>query len=188
MTTLYFIRHGETDWNRQQRFQGSRDIPLNDVGRDQARRLAAAWDRSAEVVVSSPLSRARETAEILSSALQLPLAPFDRRLVERSYGRGEGLTLAERLEHWPDGQVPGVEPPHTLRSRAKAFLHEILLAFPGRRIVAVSHGGLINTVLGLVTQGELGTGKSFLANASVTTVVHDEGRWVVREVGRSYQS
>jgi uncharacterized phosphatase len=187
MTTLFFVRHGETDWNRQQRFQGSQDIPLNDEGRAQARRLAAAWDRPVDAVVSSPLSRARETAEILAVALGLPIHHFDRRLLERSFGHGEGLTIAERLSRWPDGKVPGLEPPVSLKGRALAFLHEAIVEFPGRRLVAVSHGGLINAVLSVITGGTMGTGKTFLGNASVTTVVHDADRWVVREVGRSYQ-
>lgn len=186
MTTLFLVRHGETDWNLQQRFQGSQDIPLNETGRTQARNLAATWDRPVDLVVASPLSRARETAEILAAALGLPIHHLDRRLLERSFGRGEGLTVAERLIQWPDGRVPGLEPAETLRGRARAFLQEATSEFPGRKILAVSHGGLINGILSVVTGGLMGSGKTFLANASVTTLVHHRGRWVVREVGRRY--
>jgi uncharacterized phosphatase len=188
MTTVFFVRHGETDWNREQRFQGSLDIPLNDQGRLQARHLAQAWDRPADLLVASPLGRARETAEILGQTLGLVLDHTDRRLRERAYGQAEGVTLGERKQKWPDGQVPGMETMEVVRSRSRSFLHEVIQAYPGRRVIAVSHGGLINAVLSLVTGGELGTGKTLLANASVSTLVYDEGRWTVREAGRTYPS
>mgnify|MGYP000626705443 CR=1 FL=1 len=92
---LYLVRHGETDWNLERRIQGSTDIPLNNTGREQARvtgRLLSSrhWD----AIYSSPLSRARETAEIIASEVGLPgPTPVDA-LVERAYGEAEGL--AER--------------------------------------------------------------------------------------------
>jgi len=188
MTTLLFVRHGETDWNRQGRFQGSQDIPLNEDGRAQARRLAAAWNESGDVLVSSPLSRARETAEILSAALGLPLRNTDTRLAERSYGAGEGLTMAERNERFNDGAVPGIEPPEALRFRALNFLESVTLEHPGRRVVAVSHGGFINAVLSLVSEGYLGSGKTFLGNASVTTLALSASGWSVVSVGVSFEA
>lgn len=188
MTTFLFVRHGETDWNRQGRFQGSRDIPLNSEGRHQARRLAAAWDQGGEVLVSSPLARARETAEILGAALGLPLAPSDPRLTERSYGLGEGLTLAERQERFPDGQVPGVEGPEAIRLRAQQVLDSLTLEHPGRTIVVVSHGGFINVVLSLVSGGEVGTGKTLLGNASVSRVEYTASGWKVAFVGRTFEA
>lgn len=188
MTTLLFVRHGETDWNRAGRFQGSQDIPLNDEGRAQARRLARQWDQGGDLVVASPLSRARETAEILASSLGFSVLTFDPRLIERSYGMGEGLTVAERQERWPDGQVPGIETVEALRARAQAFLEAVTLEHPGRRVVAVSHGGFINAVLSLVSGGALGTGKTLLGNASVSTVTLGAGGWTVVEAGRSLEA
>ena len=185
MTTLHLVRHGETDWNREGRFQGVQDIPLNEEGRRQARQLAATWREPAEVLVASPLARARETAEILGSALGLKLAGTDPRLVERDYGLGSGLTLEERRQKFPDGVVPGVEDPDSIRARARHFLEAVRLEYPDSRIVAVSHGGFINVVLALVSGGEVGTGKSFLGNASVSTLVDRGEGWVVAEVGRT---
>ena len=75
MTDLYLVRHGETDWNRQRRIQGLTDIPLNDTGRAQAEAAAALIERSEwDLVVSSTLGRARETAAILARGLGLPVA------------------------------------------------------------------------------------------------------------------
>ena len=188
MTTLHLVRHGETDWNRQGRFQGTRDIPLNDEGRNQALRLAESWDGKGDVLISSPLSRAWETAEILGIALGLPEPAFNPLLVERHYGSGEGLTQVERLERFPDGIVPGVEAPELIRARARKFLEILADEHRGRRVVAVSHGGFINVVLSVVSGGEVGTGKTFLGNASVSTVVAGPGGWTVTEVGRTFET
>lgn len=187
MTTLLFVRHGETDWNRQGRFQGSQDIPLNDEGRSQARRLAQSWTLGGEVLLTSPLARARETAELLGAALGLVPRWPDPRLVERSYGQGEGLTLAQRRERWP-GEVPGAEAPSAVAARAQAFLDAVSVEHPGRRVIAVSHGGFINTVLGLVSNGLYGSGKTLLANASVSVVELDSSGWRVAEVGLTFEA
>ena len=96
---IYYVRHGQTDWNAEMRFQGQRDIPLNDTGRAQAAcfgtKLRALIDQTEDFeFISSPLSRARETMEILRG--QMGLVPneytLDDRLIEVSYGALEGVT------------------------------------------------------------------------------------------------
>ncbi len=187
MTTLTFVRHGETDWNRQGRFQGTQDIPLNEEGRRQARRLAKAWDINCDVLVSSPLGRARETAETLAASLGVSVTTFDVRLVERDYGAGAGLTLDQRRERFPDGQIPGVESPQSIQERVVSFLDSVSLEHPGRSVVAISHGGFINAVLALVSAGRVGTGKTILGNASVSVVVLGADGWAVETVGRTFE-
>ena len=93
MTTLLLVRHGETDWNRDGRWQGQSDTPLNELGRRQARELAEQLD-GVDVVYSSDLARARETAEILAERAGVEVR-LDPRLRERGFGAWEGLTLAE---------------------------------------------------------------------------------------------
>jgi broad specificity phosphatase PhoE len=104
--TIYFIRHGETSWNAEKRFQGTQDIPLNDVGRAQAvaagrilGNLLARERRefSSLAFVASPLSRARSTMELLRRSLQLSAEEYvvDDRLREIAYGEWEGLTLLQ---------------------------------------------------------------------------------------------
>ena len=186
MISAFLIRHGETDWNREGRFQGSRDIPLNDEGRAQARRLAEAWKAPLDAVLTSPLARARETAEILAASRNLPLAGVDRRLVERHYGLAEGLTLVDRRKQFPDGTIPGVEEPVSIRARARHFLETLVEEYSGRRVAVVSHGGFINVVLALVSGGEVGTGKTMLGNTSVSTLVYKAGRWTVTAVAQTF--
>jgi broad specificity phosphatase PhoE len=110
---FYFVRHGETEWNAERRLQGQLDIPLNDIGRRQSAQcastlrglIAARRKASADFAfISSPLSRARETMEILRGGLDLPRDGYaiEPRLAELSFGRWEGLTYAEvrALDHW----------------------------------------------------------------------------------------
>jgi probable phosphoglycerate mutase len=100
--SLIYVRHGQTDWNAELRFQGQKDIPLNDTGRAQARangeRLAALVAEPARYdFVTSPLSRTRETMEIIRAAMGLDPSAYriDARLIEASYGLLEGTTLGE---------------------------------------------------------------------------------------------
>jgi probable phosphoglycerate mutase len=104
--TLYFVRHGETDWNREKRLQGQHDIPLNALGRVQAARcgelLRGLLERGGHALgdyayLSSPLGRARETMELIRAAIGLDPTAYrtDARLMEMSFGRWEGFTFAE---------------------------------------------------------------------------------------------
>jgi broad specificity phosphatase PhoE len=111
--TIYYIRHGETDWNAQGRLQGGRDIPLNDLGRTQATHagdvlagLLARAGRSAQSLsyISSPLGRARRTMELVRGVLNLPPCDYalDDRLREIGYGRWEGSTFAQMRASDPE--------------------------------------------------------------------------------------
>ncbi|HEV7284349.1 MAG TPA: histidine phosphatase family protein, partial [Kaistia sp.] len=109
MPTLIFIRHGETDWNAEGRFQGQRDIPLNAHGRNQAQRngraLAEQMPEAAGFdFVASPLERTRQTMEIARSAMGLDPSGYrlDPILKEITFGRWEGYTAPELMQRWPD--------------------------------------------------------------------------------------
>ncbi|MFC3072138.1 histidine phosphatase family protein [Shinella pollutisoli] len=106
---IYLIRHGETDWNAEGRLQGQKDIPLNGTGRGQAAGNGRALktllgDAAGFDFVASPLSRTRETMEILRGAMGIDPAAYrtDRRLVEVSFGDWEGHTLPELMEIAPE--------------------------------------------------------------------------------------
>jgi len=103
--TIYFIRHGETDWNRERRYQGQKDIPLNETGRSQARRNGEALRTflpgiAAAKFLASPLGRARESMEIIRGALGLPPDCYtvEPRLIELSYGVWEGSLQDDLLQ------------------------------------------------------------------------------------------
>jgi probable phosphoglycerate mutase len=155
MTRLTFIRHGETDWNRQQRFQGQIDVPLNATGHAQAARLAArlAGTRP-DQLFSSDLRRAHETAAPLARAWSLPTLPLPG-LREQSFGVLEGLdvpTIQQRhpelwsrwLEHRADYALPGGESQRQFHTRVWAAVRELAEAYAGRDVVVVTHGGVLD--------------------------------------------
>lgn len=169
MVFLYLVRHGETNWNRARMIQGRTDIPLNDVGRSQARatgRLLARrrWDR----VVSSPLSRASETAEIIATELRLPAPEIHDALIERNYGDAEGLTDQDLKIRFPDhATVPGREDRDEVAARVLPTLIAIADAHPGESIILVSHGGVIRTVLNEIGPADSPHHSSRIPNGSI---------------------
>ena len=162
--TLYFIRHGETDWNVAQRYQGQSDIPLNDTGRAQAGRNGRALFEQLKQharsfdYVASPLSRTTETMQIVRYGLGLPPDDFrrDARLKEQHFGHWEGRLWGDLPKSDPEGfaarmadtwnWVPrGGESYAMLQARVEAWLDGI-----SRDTVTVSHGNVGRLVRGLV--------------------------------------
>ncbi len=153
--TLVFVRHGETDWNVAGRLQGQRDIPINTHGRAQARRNGEVIARSfADVAafdfVASPLSRARETMEIVRATIGLDRGDYrtDDRLREITFGAWESYTIDEIRRRSPGAvaarekdkwgfQPPGGESYARLAARVKAWLAEL-----ARPTLVVAHGGV----------------------------------------------
>lgn len=159
---LVLLRHGETDWNAQQRMQGHRDIPLNDRGRAQA--LAAAPSVAAlrpDVMVSSDLARARDTALPVSGLAGLPVG-VDSRLRETSMGLWEGRTRDELIAGWPGdwerwrttsahNRPPEGESRWEVAGRAAEAVAAID-AGSAERALLISHGGLIVGLTGLLLE------------------------------------
>jgi broad specificity phosphatase PhoE len=152
MTSLYLVRHGETDWNAERRIQGSTDIPLNRMGKEQAAatgRLLArrSWDGA----FSSPLSRAFETATIIANAVGLVEVGTMDAIVERNYGEAEGLDWQEIDRLFPgDAEVPGRESHQDVADRVVPALLELAASRRGQSLIVVTHGGVIRSVLNAV--------------------------------------
>jgi broad specificity phosphatase PhoE len=171
---LVIVRHGATAWNHERRMQGLTDVPLNAVGRQQAREAAAAVSRALRpaAIYSSPLSRARETATAISRMTGVPVETRAE-LVERACGAIEGM-LAEEIDRlYPDRRrdestVPGLEPYAALQQRAVEALTALAAAHNESVAVVVSHGAFINAFLAAASRGALGTGVTNLANGSIT--------------------
>jgi 2,3-bisphosphoglycerate-dependent phosphoglycerate mutase len=155
-TTIVLVRHGETDWNRDSRFQGHADPPLNDAGRAQAQALAS--DLSGErfaAVYTSPLRRAAETAAILAEELRLE-PRLDATLKEVDVGSWSGLTRTEVEERYPAGFARWLEYGHgwddgetydELGARVVSGLTHIGRQHAGGDVLAVTHGGPIRSAL-----------------------------------------
>lgn len=162
--TIYYVRHGQTEWNAAGRFQGHQDIPLNDLGKSQAVRsgellgdILARDDHDPQKIpfVSSPLGRARNTMELLRGALRLSPHDYalDDRLREIGYGHWEGSTLAQMQQTHPDifatRQIDkwGVPPPGgesyaSVTIRMREWYDSLL-----QDTVCVSHGGTMRALL-----------------------------------------
>ncbi|MBP1961947.1 histidine phosphatase family protein [Paenibacillus aceris] len=177
MTTIGFIRHGSTEWNRLGKLQGQLDTDLTDEGREQARLLGLrlaneTWDG----IISSDLKRAKETAQIISKMSGIPIIGTDNRLRERKYGQVEGTTAAEREERWgPEWKLQdlGQESDDELWKRWSELETEILEAYPTQKILLVSHGGFIVQVLRVLRMDS----EQFLQNTSLTILLRQENGW-----------
>jgi 2,3-bisphosphoglycerate-dependent phosphoglycerate mutase len=145
MTTLLLARHGETDWNRELRIQGSSDIALNELGREQALALAEELaDVPLDAIYASDLSRAQATAAAVAATHGLDVR-LDARLRERSFGSWEGLTR-EDIAAFPEGSRHDGESDEEVRARVLEAVQEIARAHPGQQVLVVSHGGALNTL------------------------------------------
>ncbi len=147
MTEFAIVRHGVTDWNKEGRMQGHRDIPLNDMGIIQAKRIAERLQLGKwEIIVSSDLQRAAQTAKYIADAVGIESRLNDTRLRERNFGAIEGTTLEEREARWGTEWMQlnhGVEEDESLLSRAIQSMEELASGYRGQKIVVVTHGGWI---------------------------------------------
>jgi len=151
MAELWLVRHGQTDWNLEQRIQGHTDLPLNGTGMAQARDLGESLAGSSfDALFSSDLQRARQTAAALARRFHLSIH-LDQRLRERSLGVWEGLTIPEIKQRYPEFEEnrrrdplntapPGGESLLQLAERVTHAAGDITRQFPSGRVLVVSHG------------------------------------------------
>ena len=191
---ITLLRHGESVGNAESRWQGQSDFPLTDVGRAQARALAERWQREKvkfDFLISSPLTRAKETAEIIASALNLNVE-FDPLWLERDNGEFAGLTAHEvryNFQHPPfytpyDPVGIDGEGDWELFLRAGQALHSLLKREPARYLI-VSHGGLLNqlmhAVMGLAPQANNAGTRFHFENAAFAQMMYypHQHRWAI---------
>lgn len=176
-STLGLLRHGQTDWNIDLRLQGTTDIAMNEVGINQIQTAALHLDQGWDVVLSSPLGRARQSAEIVAKQLGIEAVEIEPLLLERAFGIGEGLTYAEWGEKFARlDDIPGAETKASVEQRARELLDLVSQRYAGVRVLAVSHGALIRFVLGAVTAGTVPPAGERLQNASLH-ILHHRGTW-----------
>lgn len=159
---LYIFRHGQTDWNRDEKWQGNTDIPLNDEGRLQANQLASKLnDLSLECVVTSHLSRAHETAQIVAGRLNIPVH-VDPMLREIHLGKGEGLTTTQakelfgeelllqhrsHLDESLEARYPGGESRREVLQRVKTAIDEFMAKNHYKKLAVSTHGGVLRLLI-----------------------------------------
>jgi broad specificity phosphatase PhoE len=195
-STFILLRHGESTGNAERRHQGQADYPLTDLGINQVKALAEEWksrDWVFDRVVSSPLKRAKQTAEILSERLGFDLE-YDPIWMERDNGELAGLLFERAREVLPPPDfIPLYDPiaetgesQWELYLRAGTALNQLIKLPPGRHLV-ISHGGLLNMVMhslvGLVPQPNFQGPNFRFSNTGYSTIRYEPGNhnWIIRE-------
>ena len=181
-TRFYLIRHGQTDWNQEGRYQGWTDIPLSEEGKRQAAALGERFRRlPLDALYVSPLKRAQQTAMPISEITGVPIRT-EEHFKEINFGSWEGHTIAELEEKFPNeyrsfyldpfsSVFPGEGSFQAVAKRAVEGFRELLEKHKGKTIAVVSHGGLLRVML--VSLLEMDTSfyrKTWMSNTSITTV------------------
>lgn len=191
--TVIFWRHGQTDYNLERRFQGQTDIPLNELGRNQAAQAASYLSKlQPDLIVSSDLSRAAATAEELASLLNVDVTR-DERLRETAFGQWEGHTRAELSESWPeeleqwlsgaDMNPPGGESRSESGRRVASAITDIIDGTEAQTIAIVAHGAVLRAAAELLL-GMDGSGRlAVLGNCGHGEFGFTGTNWVLRSWG-----
>ncbi len=177
MTEICLVRHGQTDWNFQEIIQGREDIPLNEVGKKQAAQSALflqneKWD----VIISSPLVRARETAQVIADAVGLGVIHLDERFMERNFGEASGKPVSEFRKKIAAGKVEGMETDEELVERCFSALQDVAKKHEGKRIIIVAHSHAIKAILTAIAPEEV-TFLTPLTNACANFITVEENKW-----------
>lgn len=182
---LFLSRHGRTHWNALGRFQGRTDVPLDDVGREQAREFAEHMRGKVDAIVASDLLRASESAHIIAETLHLPLLALDPDLRERGYGIFEGLTRAQCEQQHPELwsqrlrdrnlEPPGGEPRAEVIARMQRGLGRAVSLMHGRyeNGLIIGHGSSLRMFLELLIEGHVES----IGNMQYREVLHDGERF-----------
>lgn len=178
-TTIGLIRHGSTLWNKEGHIQGHTDNPLDEEGLQQAAEIAGRLSGEEwELIYSSDMLRARQTAEIIAARLGLPVAGLVPGIREMHGGLLEGTTEQERVERWGKEWRTlelGLETNESGRLGGSRAIEELAARHPGRRILVVSHGVILRSTLGGLVPGlDL---SRLLKNTSLTRIIKSGGAW-----------
>lgn len=180
---LIIVRHGETEWNKESRLQGEKDVPLSKAGLQQAKMLAKRLSKSKiDVIYSSLLKRAARTTEEIKRFHRSIRITKDKELNEMSWGIWEGFTWDRVKKEYPqlyiarkkdkfNFKVPRGESPKMLKSRITRVLNKIIKNNKGKNVLIVSHGGVNRTILGILLRwGNKKIVSTIINNASITIV------------------
>ncbi|MFJ7850844.1 histidine phosphatase family protein [Peribacillus sp. NPDC097206] len=181
ITTICIVRHGETDWNVEGRLQGQTDIPLNENGKRQARKCGEflfkdKWD----VIFTSPLKRARATANIIGEIIDSPII-IKEEFIEKNFGDAEGMTADERESTFFNKEYPNQEDQESLRERLMKGLQDIEAEYPDKKVILVAHGAVIHMILRMMSNEKIVSTQTRLSNACLSTIKFELNSWVIAD-------
>lgn len=178
MGKVFLIRHGLTEYNKSLRLQGASDIPLNEAGLLQAKNASEFLkDEKFDVILSSPLSRAYATAEIINEHHDLKIHKMDE-LKEQYFGPFEGEHIENIRLKYPEGDIPGVETFDSLAQRAAAVMQYIEDNHKDENVLVTAHSRTIKSILSLYTD-EVHMVFTKLDNCSLSVLEQENNKWKV---------
>lgn len=187
MTKFYFIRHGETDWNVEGRFQGIENIPLNENGRNQARecgKMLEAVDIPFDCIATSPLDRAVQTAEEIADCLAINKIIKEEALIERDFGKISGKKREDRDYLLLTQENLEIEAEEKVSQRMLAVMKKYC-KMNYKHVIFVSHGASIRAVLSLFCDRDSKPAREVQKNTNLSTILFDQGRFVMEEFDKT---
>lgn len=182
---IVLVRHGQTNWNKEGRYQGITDIPLNEDGQNEAKMardyLATKdWD----CIVSSPLQRAKETATIINEKVGTSLLLMDE-LVERSFGEAEGLLYHEIEPTYGSlKNIPNYETTEMLNKRMIQAMERIA-QLPYEKVIIVAHALVINKILCIIEHGLANENYHTLSNCGLSYITCQNDEWKIEQINET---
>ena len=196
-TRILAIRHGETPWNRERRYQGQEDVPLNEAGLAQARSIAAALAGTAiDAIYTSDLARATQTAAELAQVRAMPML-VDSDLREQHFGVFQGLTGEEIAQRWPEASASwhrreadfgpsGGETRNAFSQRCVQAIERIALTHEGKTIAIVCHGGVLDCLYRAAARLPMDISRTWsLDNAAISHLVHGTDGFAILDWGNT---
>lgn len=138
------------------------------------------WD----LIITSPLQRAKRTAEIINNSLQLPLVEMED-FAERHFGQAEGMALDERNAKFPDKNYPDQEEQESFNNRVLTGIQKVSQMYPNKKVLLVAHGAVINSILLQLSNGDIGSGKTKLMNACISNIHYKEDKWSIKDYNQT---
>lgn len=197
---IYLVRHGETEWNVQKRYQGQLNSNLTDLGKEQARKTGLLLKNTpVDLHISSDLPRARQTADIIGEAIQKPVDQTHHELRERHFGELQGLQRDEIGKRFPqlagdlfasnpDLKIPGGESFYDFYNRIVPFFNQLTQTTVANSILVVVHGGVLNCMFRYVLGISLEQTRNFsLKNASINTFSIHKEEWNLESWGVTHE-
>jgi probable phosphoglycerate mutase len=195
-TELFVVRHGQTIWNQQRRLQGQMDSPLTQEGLKQAESLAERLaSKKIDVIYSSDLGRTMLTARFVSARMSGMQVYPDVRLRERNFGIFHGLNWEEIMKRYPeegkneksgnaDFIIPEGESRQQVLERSRDFMDEMLVKHPGKCILAITHGGIVSSIVRIVLNIPINAPRRFyLPNTALNVFEHTGTEWFIKTLG-----
>lgn len=182
---IYLLRHGETNWNLERKMQGIQDIPLNNSGKEQAIKCSKFFiDKDIKAIYSSPLSRAKETAQIIADSLSIPQVHIDRGFIERDFGKASGLTF-EEYNSYPKDYDFSIEDFKQSSQRIMNAINSSANNHPDSTILIVSHGAILCSAFYSISNGQIGSNMTLLTNCSVSLIEYSNFQYNITFYNRN---